>query len=47
MYEYPFWGVTGGYILAELPAWEIVFLKSGTESEVHRVFIRIRLVAAV
>ena len=33
MYEYPILGVRGGYGFAELPNWEGVFLKSGTDSE--------------
>ena len=34
MYEYLILGVMGGYIFAELPTREMVFLKSGAESEV-------------
>ena len=30
----------GGYIFAELPTWEMVFLKSGTESEVPECLFR-------
>ena len=32
-------GVIGGFIFAELPTWEMVFLKSGTESEVPECLI--------
>ena len=33
-------GVMGGSIFAELPTWEMVFLKSGTESEFPEYLIR-------